>query len=251
MWHTAVDPGIRAAADERLARPGVEVAPRKQWPSGMAELGVPVSGRIGADELAEPGRVIGRLSDIGWGTRLRELVGSAQEPDAADVPVPKDVLDACVRVLAGWGWTQRPVGVVAVGSRTRPHQVAQLARRIAEIGRLPLLGTLHPIGDRPSTHANSAQRLGAVWGGLAEPDFALPAGPVLLVDDVIDSGWTLTVAARMLRRAGASGRAAVRAGSERLTRDGGGRAPSTSTRCDQDDQGGSSSLNRTACPGRT
>jgi ATP-dependent DNA helicase RecQ len=187
-----------------LARPGVEIAPRKQWPSGMAELGVPVSGRIGADELAEPGRVIGRLSDIGWGTRLRELVGSAQEPDAADVPVPKDVLDACVRVLAGWGWTQRPVGVVAVGSRTRPHQVAQLARRIAEIGRLPLLGTLHPIGDRPDTHANSAQRLGAVWGGLAEPDFALPAGPVLLVDDVIDSGWTLTVAARMLRRAGAA-----------------------------------------------
>ena len=203
-WHTAVDPEIRAAADERLARPGVEIAPRKQWPSGMAELGVPVSGRIGADELAEPGRVIGRLSDIGWGTRLREMVGSAEEPDAPDVPVPKDVLDACVRVLAGWGWTQRPVGVVAVGSRTRPHQVAQLARRIAEIGRLPLLGTLHPIGDRPDTHANSAQRLGAVWGGLAEPDFALPAGPVLLVDDVIDSGWTLTVAARMLRRAGAA-----------------------------------------------
>ena len=101
-----------------MARPGVEIAPRKQWPSGMAELGVPVSGRIGADELAEPGRVIGRLSDIGWGTRLRELVGNTEEPDSPDVPVPKDVLDACVRVLAGWGWTQRPVGVVAIGSRT-------------------------------------------------------------------------------------------------------------------------------------
>ena len=74
-WNTVVDPGIRQAADERLARPGVEVAPRKQWPSGMDELGVPVSGRIKADELADAGRVIGRLSDIGWGTRLRELVG--------------------------------------------------------------------------------------------------------------------------------------------------------------------------------
>jgi ATP-dependent DNA helicase RecQ len=204
-WNTVVDPGIRQAADERLSRPGVEVAPRKQWPSGMDELGIPVSGRIKADELADAGRVIGRLSDIGWGTRLRELVGGADhDVPAPDVPVPKDVLDACVRVLAGWGWAERPVGVVGVGSRTRPHQVEHLARRIAEIGRLPLLGTLHPAGARPDTHANSAQRLAAVWSGFAEPDFTLPAGPVLLVDDVIDSGWTATVAARLLRRAGAT-----------------------------------------------
>ena len=205
VWNTVVDPGIREAADERLTRPGVEVAPRKQWPSGMDELGIPVSGRIKADELAAAGRVIGRLSDIGWGTRLRELVGGADhEVPAPDVPVPKDVLDACVRVLAGWGWAERPVGVVGIGSRTRPHQVAQLARRIAEIGRLPLLGTLHPAGARPAAHANSAQRLAAVWSGFAEPDFTLPAGPVLLVDDVIDTGWTATVAARLLRRAGAT-----------------------------------------------
>ena len=114
------------------------------------------------------------------------------------------MLDACVRVLAGWGWAERPVGVVGIGSRSRPHQVGHLARRIAEIGRLPLLGTLRPAGERPAAHANSAQRLAAVWNGFAEPDFPLPAGPVLLVDDVIDTGWTVTVAARLLRRAGAT-----------------------------------------------
>ena len=43
-----------------------------------------------------------------------------------------------------------------------------------------------------------------MWSGFDEPDFTLPAGPVLLVDDVIDSGWTMTVAARLLRRAGAA-----------------------------------------------
>ena len=208
-WSTEVDGAASAAAEERLARPGVEVAARKQWPSGMKELGVPVSGRIAAGELAETGRVIGRLSDIGWGTRLRELVG-APEPlagsgvGAADQPVPKDVLDACIRVLAGWGWAERPVGVVGIGSRTRPHQLDHLARRISEIGRLPLLGTLVPAGDRPGEHANSAQRLAAVWNAFEEPAFPLPAGPVLLVDDVIDTGWTMTVAARLLRRAGAS-----------------------------------------------
>jgi ATP-dependent DNA helicase RecQ len=197
-WSTEVGASAAAAAQERIDRPGVEVAPRKQWPSGMAELGVRVSGRIPAGELADPGRVIGRLSDIGWGTRLRELVGGD------DAPVPGDVLDACVRVLAGWGWAQRPVGVVGIGSRSRPHQLEHLARRIAEIGRLPLLGSLVPAGPRPEAHANSPQRLAAVWSAFEPPAFPVPDGPVLLVDDVIDSGWTATVAARTLRRAGAS-----------------------------------------------
>ncbi|WP_252439439.1 RecQ family ATP-dependent DNA helicase [Pseudonocardia humida] len=199
-WSARVDEGAAEAAGERLARPGVPVPPRKQWPSGMTELGVPVSGRIAAGEQAAEGRVIGRLSDIGWGTRLRELVGA----DAEDAPVGKDVLDAVVRVLAGWGWEERPVGVVGIGSRRRPHQLEHLARRISEIGRLPLLGTLVPGGDRPSGQANSAQRLAAVWESWKDvPDLGAVDGPVLLVDDVIGSGWTMTVAARALRQAGA------------------------------------------------
>ena len=198
VWSPSVDADTEAAAQQRISRPGVALPPRKQWPSGMAELGVPASGRIPAGELADEGRVIGRLSDIGWGTRLRELVSGD------DVPVPPDVLDACVTVLAGWSWAARPVGVVGVGSRTRPHQLAHLARRISEIGRLPLLGTAAPLGPRPAPSANSAQRLAAVWDGFTVPDLAGLDGPVLLVDDVVDSGWTATVVARLLRRAGAS-----------------------------------------------
>jgi ATP-dependent DNA helicase RecQ len=204
VWSSEVAATDAEAARERLTRPGVEVAPRRQWPSGMAGLEVPASGRIPAGEQAESGRVIGRLSDIGWGAQLRALlVGDGEGGEGVDQPVPKEVLDACVRVLAGWGWAERPVGVVGMGSRTRPHQLAHLTRRIAEIGRLPLLGTLEPLGPRPAPHANSAQRLAAVWSSVGEPSFAVPPGPVLLVDDVIDTGWTVTVAARILRRAGA------------------------------------------------
>ncbi len=219
-WSTDVDGAASAAAEERISRPGVEVPGRKQWPSGMKELDVPASGKIPAGELADTGRVIGRLSDIGWGPRLRELLDPTPVPDdgfgpdidpetgepvsATDLPVPKDILDGVVRVLAGWGWDERPVGVVGIGSRTRPHQLDHLARRISEIGRLPLLGTLVPAGERPGAHANSAQRLASVWNAFDEPAFTLPDGPVLLVDDMIDTGWTMTVAARLLRRAGAS-----------------------------------------------
>jgi ATP-dependent DNA helicase RecQ len=218
-WSTAVDGAASTAAGERIHRPGVAVPARKQWPSGMKELDVAVAGRIAAGELAESGRVIGRLSDIGWGPRLRELLdptpgagelrpqldpATGEPVSATDRPVPKDVLDAVVRVLAGWDWAARPVGVVGIGSRHRPHQLHHLAARLAEIGRLPLLGTLAPAGRWPGRQANSAQRLAAVWTAFDEPRFAVPAGPVLLVDDVIDTGWTMTVAARLLRRAGAS-----------------------------------------------
>ena len=172
------------------AGPGWRVPPRKQWPSGMAELGVPVSGRIPAGELADEGRVIGRLSDIGWGTRLRELVSGD------DVPVPPDVLDACVTVLAGWAWAARPVGVVGVGSRTRPHQLAHLARRISEIGRLPLLGTAAP--RRPAPGAVGELRA-AAGGGVGRVHRARP---------------------RRSRRPGAAGR---RRGRQRL--DGHGASP--------------------------
>jgi ATP-dependent DNA helicase RecQ len=200
VWSLEVDDSATEAATERIERPGVTVAPRKQWPSGMKDLGVPLAGRIPAGELAEPGRVLGRLSDIGWGTRLRELLAGE------DVPVPADLLEACVRVLASWDWAQRPAGVIGLGSRARPHQLTHLARRIGEIGRLPLLATLAPLGERPATAQNSALRLASVWAGLdvgALPDLSGLGGPVLLVDDVIDSGWTMTVAARAVRRAGA------------------------------------------------
>ncbi|WP_431928836.1 RecQ family ATP-dependent DNA helicase [Amycolatopsis tucumanensis] len=189
--------------DERLRRPGVEVSPRRQWPTGMASLDVPLSGRIGKGELAEPGRTLGRLTDVGWGGPLRELVGER----AADGEVPDRIFQACVQVLASWRWEQRPVAVVAMPSATRPRLVHDLATRLAQIGRLRFLGTLESRGGRPR-RANSAQRVADLWQTLAVPG-ALAAelsgvdGPVLLVDDLVDTGWSMTLATRLLRQGGA------------------------------------------------
>ena len=201
---TEVDDSAAAAARERLHRPGVEILPRQQWPTGMAALGVQASGRIPAGLVAEPGRALGRLTDVGWGTRLRALLAD----DAPDGPVPNDVVAAVVTVLAGWGWSVRPAAVVAMPSRRRPLLVDNLAWRIAEIGRLPYLGRLAGVpGPR---RLNSAQWLAALWPAFTVPDevggrLAGLGGPVLLVDDRIDTRWTVTVAARLLREAGAAG----------------------------------------------
>ncbi|MGN7142600.1 recombinase RecQ, partial [Streptomyces pseudogriseolus] len=105
----------------------------------------------------------------------------------------------------------RPVGVVTVASGTRPQLVRSLGARIAETGRLPLLGTVQSSGEQHQLpRSNSAQRLKALAGALAVPPelaeaLARAGGPVLLVDDYTETGWTLAVAARLLRRAGAQG----------------------------------------------
>jgi ATP-dependent DNA helicase RecQ len=199
-YDATVDESAAEAARQRLMRPGVEVTPRKQWPSGLNKLGVSLSGRIGDGPAA--GRVIGRLTDLGWGARLRAVL---DEPDGE---VSDDVVRAAVAVLAAWDWETRPTAVMGLDSERRPQFIASLTRRLAELGRLENLGILrYSAQRRPVTAANSAYRVAALDGSWEPPDESVLAGvqgPVLLVDDVTDTGWTLTMAARVVRQAGAS-----------------------------------------------
>jgi len=189
-------------AAESLDRVGVPIEARRAWPTGADRLSVPVKGRIPADEQAGEGRALARLTDLGWGGALRERFAAG----AADAPVTPQLLDGCVRVLAGWGWEERPVAVVAMPSRSHPLLVDSLARGLADVGRLPYLGALEPIGGGPTGQpgGNSVFRLAGVWDRLGAQHLDVPAGPVLLVDDLVDSRWTMTVAARVLRQAGAT-----------------------------------------------
>jgi ATP-dependent DNA helicase RecQ len=206
-WPADVPQASASAAGERLARPGVDVEPRKMWPTGMKELGIDASGKIPAARTAGTGRSLGRLTDIGWGTTLRALLA----PGAPDEPVTAQLTDAMIKVLAAWDWAERPASVVTMPSRTRPLLISSLGMRIAAIGRLTYLGELGYAtqdGPGPRRH-NSAQRLASLWHAIVVPDDlrdALKAadGPVLLIDDQIDTGWTMTVAAALLRDAGAS-----------------------------------------------
>ena len=202
-WYpTDIVEDAAASAERSLDRVGVPVEPRAQWPVGADRLGLPVRGKIGEGERAAEGRALARLTDLGWGTALREVFAAG----AADAPITPAMLAGCVRVLAQWGWDERPTAVVALPSRHRPLLVDSLARGLAEIGRLPYAGALalRDGGPTGGPGGNSAFRLAGVWGRLDASGLAIPGGPVLLVDDLVDSRWTMTVAAREVRLAGAS-----------------------------------------------
>ncbi|WP_111767194.1 RecQ family ATP-dependent DNA helicase [Nakamurella deserti] len=214
------------AAREVLQRPGVGVEPRKMWPTGMATFGssfTGMSGKIPAAEQFSPGRAVARLDGIGWGTALRELLA----PDQPDGEVPVPLRYPMADVLRSMNGPDRPDGpggpggpdgswgaggsafdgVVYVDSTGRPTLVGHLATGAARVLGVPVLGRLTPRPDRPSgSHdVNSAQRLRAVADRFElDTDAPLTGRRVLLVDDRTDSGWTLAVAARVLRAAGAS-----------------------------------------------
>ena len=167
------------------------------WPTALANLGIDLKGKIA--EGASEGRAVARLTDLGHGQALRELFAPATE----DGPVPVPLVKAVIEVLGDW----RPGGRRDRRGRVRdPADAHRRPRRRA----LPLppgpggrAGT--PIVDptsRPGQGAmNSAQRVAAVGRrfSLEADEAALKDSSVLLVDDLVVTGWTLTLAARAIR----------------------------------------------------
>ncbi|WP_225754176.1 RecQ family ATP-dependent DNA helicase [Actinotalea sp. Marseille-Q4924] len=207
-WAVPDDDAVRAARSA-LSVPGEELEPRRQWPTGMAALDVPLTGRIPADEQAGTGRVVGRLDALGWGNALREVLATSSDGHAVDGPVPPALRAAVTAVLDAWA--PRVDGVVVIASDSRPELVQHLASGTARHLGVPLVGALVPDQRVPSGRhdVNSAQRLAGVARRLT-PDLGdaalagLPGRTVLLVDDRVGSGWTMTVGARLLRRLGAA-----------------------------------------------
>jgi ATP-dependent DNA helicase RecQ len=199
----------RASAQLQLSQAGVALEPHKMWPTALGALGIDLSGRIAADEGSEVGRALARFSDLGYGKAVR----AACSPGTPDTEVAEVLVRAAVEVLRAWRseWTERPSGIVTVGSHTHPRLIASLAEAIGSIGKLAVLGEARhkgPSATGPRT--NSAQRVCALYDAFELDDSVRTAlggvfagRSVFLVDDMSASGWTLSLVGRMLRHAGA------------------------------------------------
>ena len=185
-------------AGARLSRPGVPIEPRKMWPTALATMGIELKGKIGNG--ASEGRAVARLTDLGHGQALRDLF----RPETPDGPVPVPLVKAVLAMLDDWQPTVD--AIVVVESLSRPTLTDSLANGLSRRLGVPVVGrwaVVDPDVAPGQGSMNSAQRVAAA-GRRSALQADVPAGArVLLVDDQVVTGWSLTLAARAIRSAGA------------------------------------------------
>src|SRR5579859_4727563 len=188
-----LDAALVAEAASFIRHRSIDLEPRKQWPGGS---GLP-SGRISENERLLPGRALSAYNDGGWGSVVKDAkYGGGTFPD--------DLLVAVVDLLHRWQPDPVPAWVACVPSASRPELLPAFARQLAKRVGLPFHDVVRRGRDgRPQKEMeNSSQQLRNVYGAF-EVVGSVPDSPVLLIDDIVDSGWTLTVIGVALRRAGA------------------------------------------------
>jgi ATP-dependent DNA helicase RecQ len=170
------------------------IEPRKQWPVGGTP---PYRGSIPATRRVEPGRALCIYGDAGWGQLVRadkyeHLCFSDRLVEAA-----------AEMIRERWHPVPTPLWLTAIPSKRHPALVPDFAARLAAALKLRYRQVLAVVSERPQQKdmRNSAQQASNVLGAL-RVDTACPAAPVLLIDDIVDSRWTLTVAGYLLREAG-------------------------------------------------
>ena len=179
-----------------LRRSGRDFEPRKRWPFD-AMPAYALSGNIPLEHRAERGMTLSFLGDAGWGDLVRR--GKYDEGIFSD-----DLVKACADMITSWAPDPNPSWVTCVPSLRHSDLVPDFARRLATTLGLPFNSVLNKIDDRPEQNrmANNSQHARNIDGSLAFDSNSIVSGPVLLIDDIVDSGWTMAVAAWLLRSHG-------------------------------------------------
>jgi ATP-dependent DNA helicase RecQ len=182
-----------------LKRSHQPLNPRKQWPSGGALPTYGFTGNIKDELRAQEGRALCLWRDVGWG----RLVAAGKD-DAGHFD--DELVGACVEMIGKWNPSPAPQWVACIPSLTHPELTLDFAGRLAAALRL----SFHPCLQKAKANApqkemqNSFQQARNLDGVFAAAPGSVPSGPCFLVDGMTVSGWTFTVAAAVLRRAGCS-----------------------------------------------
>lgn len=186
---------LAQAAVEFLNRQENPVQPRKRWPAGLADP--EMRGNIAPEQQAGEGRALCRWGDPGFGALVRR--GKQQDHRFDD-----QLVEAAARLIGNrWRPDPAPTWITCVPSRRHRTLVPDFARRLARRQGLPFVECLRKVRDTEpqKTRANSFQQAQNLLGAFAVDQATIRPEPVLLVDDMVDSRWTFTVAAALLRRA--------------------------------------------------
>ena len=183
------DAALVQAAVSFLRRDVRPIRPRAMWPAGAIEGR---SGRITPPN--QPGMALAVYGDAGWG---REV----QRGKYVDRAFSAELVAASAKAMAEhWRPDPAPTWVTALPSAHEPGMVEAFGRSLAARLGLPYADVFRAgAGGVPQAEVhNSVQQARNACEKLAVDAGAVRDGPVLLVDDVVDSGWTLTVAGWLL-----------------------------------------------------
>jgi ATP-dependent DNA helicase RecQ len=187
-------PIVDAQVDTELARRAlaflrgndIDIEPRKQW----ADLK-----RIAKERQVEPGKVLCQYGDGGWGERVEAQLPTGEFGD--------DLVEALATLVRAWRPHPRPTWVTAVPSLRRPETVSSLAMGVAAKLALRYVPVVKKMREcAPQVEMSNSSQQAANVDGVFAVSAPVPDGPVLLVDDLINSRWTITTIGALLRESG-------------------------------------------------
>ncbi|MEX3025794.1 RecQ family ATP-dependent DNA helicase [Proteus sp. STS61-E] len=190
-----VDPALAHRAGTFLKHAEMVIAPKAQV-AANAFLEYGFRGNLPQQLRAREGRVLSRWGDAGWGRTVADNKHAGRFSD--------ELVEAMAEmILQRWQPNPAPQWVCCVPSRNHSELVPDFARRLAARLDLPFVDAVSKVKDNQpqKCQQNRFHQCRNLDGAFAVTQL-YQGQPVLLVDDIVDSGWTLTVIAALLQQAG-------------------------------------------------
>lgn len=188
--------GVRAA--EFIKHSVAEIEPKKN----AGTSGANAAARFPAygfgyrfeDLKHEPGRVLSRWGDAGWG----RLVKQGKENGHFD----DELVTAAIEMInQRWQPAPRPTWVTCVPSLRHPDLVPDFAERVALALGLPFVNAVHKVHEtEPQKYMENSDHRCRNLDGAFEISDVREGEPVFLLDDAVDSGWTFAIISALLLR---------------------------------------------------
>jgi ATP-dependent DNA helicase RecQ len=193
-----VRPQTLQEAQRFLRRSEMVLEPKKQWPAEAFPTYGWRGGNIPGALRAEEGRILARWREAGWG----QMVGDGKARGA----FPQELLQGAVEMIRNrWPQAAAVRWITCIPSLRHPDLVPDFGRRLAAALGVPFSADVRKVREtRPQKGMENRYHQCNNLDGAFEvrAQCARFAEPVLLVDDVTDSGWTLSIVAALLRQAG-------------------------------------------------
>jgi ATP-dependent DNA helicase RecQ len=172
------------------------IMPRKKWPPGHSFEGS--HGNIAPELQNQLGRALCRWGDPGFGELVKRGKQQAER-------FPDQLVTAAAQLIRDrWIPQLPPTWVTCVPSRRHAALVPDFAQRLARELGLPFVDCIRKVRETEpqKTRQNSVQQVHNLDRAFELDQNTVQTGPVLLIDDMVDSRWTFTVLGFKLRQAG-------------------------------------------------